>query len=74
MIFLNFSQLPESVFHPNFSGKHFSGNQTKFFLLESIFHLSTFLMANKYIKVSKHGINCYMLNSRIDGTTPVPFN
>ena len=30
MIFLNFSQLPESVFHPNFSGKHFHGNQAKF--------------------------------------------
>jgi len=24
--FLNFSQLPESVFHPNFSGKHFPEN------------------------------------------------
>jgi hypothetical protein len=31
MIFLNFSQIPESVFRPNFSGKYFSGNQTKFF-------------------------------------------
>jgi len=30
MIFLNFSQLPESVFHPNFPGKQFSGNQAKF--------------------------------------------
>jgi len=27
MIFLNFSQLPESVFCLNFSGKHFPGNQ-----------------------------------------------
>ena len=28
--FLNFSQPPESVFHPNFSGKHFPGDQAKF--------------------------------------------
>jgi len=26
MTFLNFSQLPESVFCPNFSGKHFPEN------------------------------------------------
>ena len=31
MTFLNFSQLPESVFRPNFQGKHFHGNQAKFF-------------------------------------------
>jgi len=30
MIFLNFSQLPESVSRPNFLGKHFPGNQVKF--------------------------------------------
>jgi hypothetical protein len=30
MTFLNFSQLPESVFRPNFSGKHFPENQAKF--------------------------------------------
>jgi hypothetical protein len=30
MTFLNFSQLSESVFRSNFSGKHFSGNQAKF--------------------------------------------
>jgi len=30
MIFLIFSQLPESVFRPNFPGKHFPGNQAKF--------------------------------------------
>jgi len=35
MIFLNFSQLRESVFRPNFSGKHFSRNQVKFFLTEN---------------------------------------
>jgi hypothetical protein len=37
MTFLNFSQLPKSVFRPNFSGKYFLENQAKFFLLESIF-------------------------------------
>jgi hypothetical protein len=31
MTFLNFSQLPESVFRPNFLGKHFLENQVKFF-------------------------------------------
>jgi hypothetical protein len=31
MIFLNFSQLPESVFRLNFLEKHFPGNQAKFF-------------------------------------------
>ena len=31
MTFLKFSQLLESVFPPNFSGKHFSENQAKFF-------------------------------------------
>jgi len=30
MTFLNFSQLPESVFRPNFTGKHFPENQVKF--------------------------------------------
>jgi hypothetical protein len=30
MIFLNISQLPESVFRPNVLGKHFHGNQAKF--------------------------------------------
>ena len=31
MTFLNFSQLSESVFRLNFSGKHFPVNQAKFF-------------------------------------------
>jgi len=31
MKFLNFSQLPESVFLENFPGKHFPENQAKFF-------------------------------------------
>ena len=30
MTFLNFSQLAESVFRPNFPGKHFHENQAKF--------------------------------------------
>jgi hypothetical protein len=30
MTFLNFSQLPESVFRPNFPEKHFPRNQAKF--------------------------------------------
>jgi len=30
MTFLNFSQLSESVFRPNFPGKHFPENQAKF--------------------------------------------
>jgi hypothetical protein len=37
MIFLNFSQLSESVFHPNFLGKHFPENQVKFFFDWKIF-------------------------------------
>jgi len=37
MIFLNFSQLPESVFRPNFSGKHFLGSQAKFFFDWKVF-------------------------------------
>jgi len=31
MTFLNFSQLPESIFRLNISGKHFPENQAKFF-------------------------------------------
>jgi len=42
MIFLNFSQLRESVFRPNFSGKHFSRNQVKFFLTEKYFFFTNF--------------------------------
>jgi len=30
MTFQNFSQFPESVFRPNFPGKHFPENQAKF--------------------------------------------
>jgi hypothetical protein len=37
MIFLNFSQLSESVFHPNFLEKHFPENQVKFFFDWKIF-------------------------------------
>ena len=42
MTFLNFSQLPESVFCPNFPGKHFLGNQAKFSLTGKCFLLTNF--------------------------------
>jgi hypothetical protein len=42
MIFLNFSQLPESDLCPNFSGKHFPENQAKFSLTEKYFLLTNF--------------------------------
>jgi hypothetical protein len=51
MIFLNFSQLPESVFRLNFSEKHFLENQVKFFLIEKYFSLINF-SNNKQIKKS----------------------
>jgi hypothetical protein len=37
MTFLNFSQLPESVFRSNFPGKHFPRNQAKFFFDWKVF-------------------------------------
>jgi hypothetical protein len=42
MTFLNFSQLPESVFRPNFPGKHFPENQAKFSFNWKVFLLTTF--------------------------------
>jgi len=42
MTFLNFSQLPKSVFRPNFSGKHFPENQAKFFFDWKGFPLTNF--------------------------------
>ena len=42
MTFLNFSQFPESVFHPNFLGKHFSRNQAKFFFDWKVFSVDQF--------------------------------
>jgi len=42
MIFLNFSQLSKSVFRPNFSGKHFPGNQANFSLIRKCFLLINF--------------------------------
>jgi len=42
MTFLNFSQLLESVFHLNFSGKYFSRNHAKFYLTEKCFSLIKF--------------------------------
>jgi hypothetical protein len=40
MTFLIFSQLPESVFRPNFPGKHFPENQTKFFFDWKVFSVN----------------------------------
>ena len=37
MTFLNFSQLPESVFPSKFSGKHFPENQAKFSFYWKVF-------------------------------------
>jgi hypothetical protein len=42
MTFLNFSQLPESVFRLNFPGKHFLGNQANFSLTGKCFPLTNF--------------------------------
>jgi len=42
MTFLNFSQLLKSVFCSNFSGKHFPGNQAKFFFTGNFFSLTNF--------------------------------
>ena len=60
MTFLNFSQLPESVFPsiflgtPKFFRKILSWKPSQIFLLlESVFHWPTFLMANKHKKVWK---------------------
>ena len=42
MTFLNFSQLPESVFRLIFLRKHFSGNQAKFFFDWKVFFVDQF--------------------------------
>jgi len=42
MIFLNFSQLSESVFRQKFSGKHFPKNQAKFFFGWKVFFIDQF--------------------------------
>ena len=39
IIFLNFSQLLESVFPSNFSGKHFPENQAKFSFYWKVFSI-----------------------------------
>jgi hypothetical protein len=39
MTFLNFSQLPESVFRPNIKGKHFPENQVNFFFDWKVFFI-----------------------------------
>jgi len=47
MTFLNFSQFSESVFRLNFSRKHFSENQTKFFFDWKIFFVDQFFLMTK---------------------------
>ena len=42
MTFLNFSQLAESVFPSNFSGKHFPENQANFSFTGKCFPLTNF--------------------------------
>jgi len=42
MTFLNFSQLPESVFRPNFPGKHFPKTKPNFPLTGKCFPLTNF--------------------------------
>jgi hypothetical protein len=42
MTFLIFSQLSESVFRPNFPGKHFPENQANFFFYWKCFPLTNF--------------------------------
>ena len=42
MTFLNFSQLPENVFRPNFPEKNFPENEAKFFLTGKCFLLTNF--------------------------------
>jgi len=42
MIFLNFSQLSESVFRLNILGKHFPENQAKFFFNWKVFSVDQF--------------------------------
>ena len=42
MIFLNFLQLSESVFPPNFSGKHFPENQAKLSFYWKVFSMTNF--------------------------------
>jgi hypothetical protein len=42
MTFLNFSQLSESVFRSNFSGKHFAETKLNFTLTGNCFSLTNF--------------------------------
>ena len=51
MTFLNFSQLLESVFPTNVSGKHFHEKQVKFSFSWKMFSIESFLMANKHKKI-----------------------
>jgi len=69
MTFLNFSQLPESVFRPNFSGKYFLENQAKFFLTKKYFLLTNFFnekqtyknLKNNFLKTTFQKINIALI-------------
>jgi hypothetical protein len=60
MTFLNFSQLPESVFRPNFPGKHFPENQAKFSCISIVIvlvlkHSCISIVIHEYYKAGRTG-------------------
>ena len=62
MTFLNFSQLSENVFRPNFSGKHFPGNQLNFPLTGMCFSLTNFPNCKQTQESlgNKHGLKIFI--------------
>jgi Mg2+ and Co2+ transporter CorA len=66
MIFLNFSQLPKSIFRLNFPGKYFPENQAKFFLTEKYLFLKKYIFFYwKVFKLNLHEYSqsCNMFNA-----------
>ena len=60
MTFLNFSQLPESVFRSNFPGKHFPENQAKFSYISIVIvlvlkHSCISIVIHEYYKAGRTG-------------------
>jgi hypothetical protein len=60
MTFLNFSQLPESIFRPNFPGKHFPENQAKFSCISIVIvlvlkHSCISIVIHEYYKAGRTG-------------------
>jgi hypothetical protein len=53
MTFLNFSQLPESVFRPKLKENTFLETKPNFSLTRKCFPLTNFSMTNKHMKVWK---------------------